>query len=160
MLGPTGPVPGATVHIERLVGDAVGVADIQSDPAGHYHMQGILGGRYRVRAFVPHPIDLAQTQPVIFFLANTEAKPLNLLRSLSAGNTSAMELSPWFVNAFSRALLLTRRRLPHGSFLIDSTGVVRWQSVGEQPELSIARLLEAARQSNLISDGKRGKRSQ
>jgi len=32
-----------------------------------------------------------------------------------------MELSPWFVNAFSRALLLTRLRLPHGSFLIDQT---------------------------------------
>src|SRR4051812_930781 len=41
VLGPAGPVPGATVHIERLVGDAVGPADIQSDPAGHYHMQGI-----------------------------------------------------------------------------------------------------------------------
>jgi hypothetical protein len=30
-----------------------------------------------------------------------------------------MELSPRFVNVFSRALALTRLRLPHGSFLID-----------------------------------------
>jgi hypothetical protein len=46
--------------------------------------------------------------------------PLNLPRSLSAGNTSAMELSPWFLNAFFSALLSMRLRLPR-SFLIDQT---------------------------------------
>ena len=132
VLGPTGPVPGATVHIERLVGDAVGVADIQSDPAGHYHMQGILGGRYRVRAFVPHPIDLAQTQPVIFFLANTEAKPLNLQVTPFTGVAviSAIAPNPPFTGEQSQLVVQVTLES------VDPGGVVRGQPVpGAKVEL-------------------------
>jgi hypothetical protein len=65
-------VPGATVHIERLVGDSVASADVVSGPDGRWAAPRILGGRYRVRAWrVP---DLALTKPVVFFLGATEHK--------------------------------------------------------------------------------------
>jgi uncharacterized protein (TIGR01244 family) len=41
-------------------------------------------------------------------------------------------------------------RVLHGSFLIDSSGVVRWQSVGDKPVLNMETILEAARENNLI----------
>src|SRR3954468_15484125 len=49
--GPDGPVPSATVHIERLVGDASGSADVATQPDGTWTAPGLLGGRYRVRAW-------------------------------------------------------------------------------------------------------------
>ena len=75
---PEGPVPGAIVHVERLVGDAVAAIDVGTDATGRYTAAAVLGGRYRVRAFVPHPVDLAQVQPAIFFLAANESKAQDL----------------------------------------------------------------------------------
>src|SRR5438067_11007718 len=45
--GPNGPVPGATVHVERLVGDGVGATDVASNAAGQFLVPNVLGGRYR-----------------------------------------------------------------------------------------------------------------
>jgi hypothetical protein len=78
VLAPEGPVPGAAVHVERLVGDGVAAADIASDATGRYTVPAVLGGRYRVRAFVPNPVNLAQATPAIFFLAATESKVQDL----------------------------------------------------------------------------------
>ena len=78
VLAPEGPVPGASVHIERLVGDGVAAADIASDATGRYTVPAVLGGRYRVRAFVPNPVNLAQPTPAIFFLAANESKVQDL----------------------------------------------------------------------------------
>jgi hypothetical protein len=73
---PEGPVPGAIVRLERLVGDAVGRADVATDAAGLWKAENLIGGRYRVRAF--RPPDLAQTQPEIFYLGATENRSLVL----------------------------------------------------------------------------------
>src|SRR5262249_8051564 len=50
-LGPQGPVGGATVHVDRLVGDAVGSVNVAAQADGVWNLPGILGGRYRVRAW-------------------------------------------------------------------------------------------------------------
>jgi hypothetical protein len=36
------------------------------------------------------------------------------------------------------------------AFLIDSSGTVRWQSVGDKPVLNIAEILDAARENLLL----------
>jgi hypothetical protein len=65
--GPNGPVAGADIHAERLVGTQVAAIDAISQADGTWTMPNILGGRYRLRAWrVP---DLALTAPQIFFLA-------------------------------------------------------------------------------------------
>jgi hypothetical protein len=50
--GPGGPVPGATVHVEHLVGSSTVPHDVLTGPDGRYAIPGIPGGRYRVRAFL------------------------------------------------------------------------------------------------------------
>jgi hypothetical protein len=64
--GPNGPVAGADVHAERLVGDQVAVIDAISQADGTWTIPSILGGRYRLRAW--RAPDLALTEPQIFFL--------------------------------------------------------------------------------------------
>jgi hypothetical protein len=70
VVAPEGAVPGATVHIERLVGDSVLAIDVATNPDGTFKVDNIKGGRYRVRAWrMP---DLAMTTPQVFFLNGNE----------------------------------------------------------------------------------------
>lgn len=52
--GPEGPLPGATVVVERHTTGGKAVERLYADEFGHWELAGILGGRYRVRAFVPN----------------------------------------------------------------------------------------------------------
>src|SRR5207253_1269225 len=92
--GPEGPVPGAVVHIERLVGDGIGAADILTNPDGTYAAPGILGGRYRVRAFKPAPDNLALVKPAIFFLGAADNRQLNLTVDRHAGLAISAAIAP------------------------------------------------------------------
>src|SRR3954451_7510713 len=72
VVAPQGAVPGATVHAERLVGDALLSLDVATTPDGSFHIDNVKGGRYRIRAWrVP---DLALTTPQVFFLNGNENK--------------------------------------------------------------------------------------
>src|SRR4051794_13073442 len=51
VLAPDGAVPGATVHVERLVGDTVLAIDVATNPDGTWRLDNIKGGRYRLRAW-------------------------------------------------------------------------------------------------------------
>jgi hypothetical protein len=74
--GPDGPVPLATVHIERLVGDAVLAKDVTTGPDGGWRLDLIRGGRYRVRAW--RAPDLSQVDPQILYLGSDETRSLAL----------------------------------------------------------------------------------
>jgi hypothetical protein len=74
--GPDGPVQGATVRVERLLGDAPTATTLTTGPGGQWALDAINGGRYRVRAW--RPPDLAQLRPVVFFLGATEARTVTL----------------------------------------------------------------------------------
>lgn len=76
VVGPDGAVPGAVVRIERLVGDAVQVRDVRTGGDGTFRVDGLPGGRLRVRAFQPPA--LTMTQPEIFFLGGDEERDLRL----------------------------------------------------------------------------------
>ena len=92
VVGPDGPVAGAVVHAERLVGESVAALDVVTNPEGNWEMKDILGGRYRVRAWrVP---DLALTQPQVFFLDGAENKPLNLSLARHQGTAASAAIAP------------------------------------------------------------------
>jgi hypothetical protein len=74
--GPEGPVPGATVQVERLFGDKVDGTRVQADGAGQWSVAGVNGGRYRLRAW--RPPDLVALQPFLLFLAASETATVTL----------------------------------------------------------------------------------
>lgn len=65
--GPDGPVAGATVRLERLVGDAVATLEVASEADGSWRAADVRGGRYRVRAWLQP--DLATVVPQVLFVA-------------------------------------------------------------------------------------------
>ena len=64
--GPDGPVGGATVRLERLVGDASAAMDVTTAENGAWQAPGVLGGRYRIRAW--RSPDLALIAPEVIFV--------------------------------------------------------------------------------------------
>lgn len=135
VLGPDGPVPGATVLLERLVGDMVGRLEVTTDEAGSWRTppptgppparQGIIGGRYRVRAW--RTPDFALTTPQILFLDGKENRDLTL-EVLQVSDTS-VSLSSYpdpplvgSVVSFSVQALIAS---------VDSEGVVHSMPVSE-----------------------------
>jgi hypothetical protein len=121
----TGPdnaaVGGATVHFERLVGDATAAQDIFSNPDGTYTLPTVLGGRYRVRAYVPDPYNLAQPSDNVFFLANNETKTLNLQMQTFSGQTvkSSLAPDPPYVNELANLVVQVVNQT------VDPKGIVR-----------------------------------
>jgi len=52
VVGPDGAVGGATVLIERFVGTESGSIVVSTDGGGNFSVESLLGGRYRVRAWL------------------------------------------------------------------------------------------------------------
>jgi hypothetical protein len=94
VLGPAGPVDGATVRVERIVGKTVVTADVTSSGGGSWQLGSILGGSYRVRAFKPP--DLAQSAVEAFFLAANERRTIDFRLAAAGGEriTAAVAPSP------------------------------------------------------------------
>jgi hypothetical protein len=92
--GPAGVVGGATVLVERLVGDSVGAKAVPTGPDGTWKLAAIRGGRYRVRAW--RAPDLALTTPQILLLGAKDNQNLTLtLMSYNGQNlTAAIAPSP------------------------------------------------------------------
>ena len=90
--GPAGPVDGATVRVERLVGRSVATADVTTSAGGLWQMASILGGSYRVRAFKPP--DLAQSPVEAFFLAATERKTIDFKLPAAGGEKITAVVNP------------------------------------------------------------------
>ncbi|MBW3536282.1 MAG: hypothetical protein KY395_00750 [Actinobacteria bacterium] len=126
-----GLVAGATVLIERLVGDGVASATVTTGPDGVWSAVGILGGRYRVRAW--RAPDLALTTPLSFFLENRESRDTDLRLESYTGVvvTSAVAPSPPIVDEPVRLVVRAYTRS------VDEQGIVRNQAVpGVQMELT------------------------
>lgn len=117
--GPEGPVPGAVVHVERLVGDASASDDVTAGPDGRWALTGVLGGRYRVRAWrVP---DLAMLEAEVFFVEATESRQVNLVVSRFTGTAAASAIAPdppTVGQPANLAFRVTQR-------MVDSSGTVR-----------------------------------
>lgn len=70
------PVPGAVVHLDRFVGERSVGTDVVSGADGRYSIDGLLGGRYRVRAF--HAPDATMPSPQVLFLDAADVFTLDL----------------------------------------------------------------------------------
>jgi hypothetical protein len=90
--GPEGVVPGATVRVERLVGDGVAMAEVITGLDGVWVLPNVLGGRFRLRAWrVP---DLALTKPSVFFLGATDERAVDLLLTTYTGVAASASIAP------------------------------------------------------------------
>jgi hypothetical protein len=90
--GPAGPVDGATVRVERLVGRSVATADVTTSAGGLWQLASILGGSYRVRALKPPEF---ATSPVeSFFLAATERRTIDLRMPAAGGERITAVVNP------------------------------------------------------------------
>lgn len=114
-----GAVPGATVLVERLVGDGVGGVVVAAGPDGRWVVPQVLGGRYRVRAW--RAPDLALTSPESFFLESKETRDVEVRVQPYSGVvvTSAIAPSPPVVDETIRLVVRTYTRS------VDEQGIVR-----------------------------------
>lgn len=92
VLGPTGPVGGAVVQAERLVGDSAVAARTTTATDGSWSFRNILGGRYRVRAWQSPNLDL--TSPQIIFLGASEPQSLTLRLTAYPGPQVTAAINP------------------------------------------------------------------
>lgn len=119
--GPDGPVPGAVVHAERLVGDAAATLDVLTDAEGRYVIPNVFGGRYRLRAWKAAPDNLALIEPQVFFLEGSEKKSANLAvtRYQGVSVTAAIAPDPPLIEAPSNLVVQIVDRA------VDPGGIVR-----------------------------------
>lgn len=76
------PVAGATVQIERFTSEGQGTAETISGDDGSWTADGLLGGRFRVRAFAPN--QLASIDPSVLVVARTGTAQLTLTVDVAA----------------------------------------------------------------------------
>lgn len=92
VLGPTGPVGGATVEADRLVGDSVAAARTTTAADGSWSFRNVLGGRYRVRAWRSPDLDL--TTPQVVFVVPGTPQPVDLQMQAFSGPQVSAALNP------------------------------------------------------------------
>lgn len=121
--GPEGPVAGATVRAERLVGDGAAVAQVVTAADGTWNLANVLGGRYRIRAW--RPLDLALVKPQVFFLNDGDKKQVQLVLTRYDGLAvnSAIAPNPPVVGDLANLVVQVVQQS------VDPTGVVRGEPV-------------------------------
>jgi hypothetical protein len=70
--GPDGPVAGATVLLERFVGERSGRAEVTAGADGRWSASNVHGGRYRLRAWLPPSLTATESE-VVFVAAGASA---------------------------------------------------------------------------------------
>jgi hypothetical protein len=92
VIGPEGPVAGATVEADRLVGDQEAATQTTTAADGSWSIRSILGGRYRIRAW--QQPSLALTSPQILFLGDHETDTTTVQVTAFTGPTVAAAFAP------------------------------------------------------------------
>jgi hypothetical protein len=92
VMGPTGPVGGATVEIDRFVGTAFAFARTTTALDGSWSFRGLLGGDYRVRAWQPPVLDM--DTPQTLFLAAGQPQTLTLQLQSYAAQQVQVAINP------------------------------------------------------------------
>jgi hypothetical protein len=90
--GPRGPVVGATVRIDRLVGGREVRKDVVTGADGRWELKEVPGGRYRVRAFLA-PV-YAQVEPEVRFLTDDEEHSFDLVVEDQRGVVVRADVAP------------------------------------------------------------------
>lgn len=117
--GPDGPVSGARVHLERLVGDEVAAVEVPTGPDGSWNVQHVLGGRYRIRAYQTPSLGMLRAQVV--FVDSPKAKPVVLRVDRFDGLKVEAAIAPSPPVVGTPATLKVRVAVRQ----VDATGIVR-----------------------------------
>ena len=119
VFGPSGPLGGATVEADRLVGNQAVSTKATTAADGSFTIGHILGGRFRVRAW--RSPDLTMTAPQIFFLEGGQAHGVTLQLNGFNGPDIATSVNPSVMNIGDTANLLIQATTP----MVGTDGVVR-----------------------------------
>ncbi|MFN2607812.1 MAG: carboxypeptidase-like regulatory domain-containing protein [Acidimicrobiales bacterium] len=92
VVGPDGPVAGATIRVERLVGDGAAATTLQSGNSGQWEIDSLNGGRYRIRAW--RPPDLAAVTATLLFVVATQTATVNLTVNRYGDTSLVAAVSP------------------------------------------------------------------
>jgi hypothetical protein len=125
VFGSEGPLPGATVRLERLVGSDFGSLDLVTDSKGVWVAKDILGGRYRVRAWKQPNMAVLGAEPI--FLADPGSGNLDL----TTETFSAQVLQGALQVGDPRVGQVTTFKALLTQDAVDSNGIVRSVGVGD-----------------------------
>lgn len=117
--GPDGPVAGATVLLERLVGDAVAARAVTAGPDGGWDVGDVLGGRWRVRAW--RPPDLAVGRSEVLFVEAGAPVEVDLALDRLGGNRADVAVAP----SVPEEDVPVNVRVRVASRVVDADGVLR-----------------------------------
>jgi hypothetical protein len=117
--GPDGPVAGATVLLERLVGDRVASMRVPTAADGTWNAQNVLGGRYRIRAWLAPTLGMAEG--VLTFVDGTKRTGVTLRLEAFGRTTIDAAIAPNPPVVGEPANLAVRVR----SREVDDQGIVR-----------------------------------
>jgi hypothetical protein len=92
VLGPNGPVAGATVEVDRLVGSQAAVTETTTAADGSWRVGSVLGGRFRVRAW--QAPSLAEVTPQILFVGATQDETVTLQLTTFTGPDVTSSFAP------------------------------------------------------------------
>lgn len=92
VIGADGPVPGATVRVQRVVGEASAHLDVLTGEDGTWTAPFLKGGLIRVRAW--RAPDLALVSPQVFFLEARERRSLDLRLERFTGLRVTSDVAP------------------------------------------------------------------
>ena len=121
VLGPDGPVAGATVRFERLVGEQSAERSVISDEAGRFMLANVAGGRMRLRAWkVP---DIAMARNIVLFASETTTVTLKVDRFATTDvRWAAAPASPTEGQPVNLVVQVSRR-------LVDDGGVIGFEQI-------------------------------
>lgn len=125
--GPGGPVSGATVQIERVVGYAYATARATTAADGTWSFHNILGGDYRVRAWQAPALDMATPQTLFLVVGQPQSVALQL--TSYAGQQVQVAINPAAPVIGQPANLVVQVTTPH----IDANGVLTSPPVAGTP---------------------------
>ncbi len=145
--GPDGPVDGATVLLERVVGEQTVQMKVQANADGRYKVSNIKGGVLRVSAFkVP---DLASTKAKVVFAS--EATEINLEVDNSTGTDVQWALGPAVPLVGRPSTLVIRISVKR----VDPDGVVRFAPLeGVGVRVVAQQALQPNGVNEKVTDGK------
>lgn len=121
--GPDGPVGGAIVHLDRITDAGTSSIEVPTAPDGTWNLANVLGGRYRVRAWLAP--SLGMPKAVLFFLEDSRPKPVHLRLERFGGAVVDWAIAPTPPPVDERVNLKVRvaTRVVNERGFIDSTPV-------------------------------------
>jgi hypothetical protein len=141
--GPEGPVAGATVQLERLVGDGSAMVLVPTAADGTWNVADVLGGRYRVRAWRRPDLAVARTQ--VLFLESGPQRAVELRLEKVGGVRVDAVIAPDPPQVDQLANLKVRvaertvdeegvvRDVPRSGVLVELAGTGEWNVSSSNP---------------------------